>query len=137
MSIKNSWYAVKSDFKDLCYDIWGLLGDLICTGLDIALPKYVGYKLLLYKTKRHMWTKEYLQNWDETIQYLVDNKDFKPKWKDKIMKVAKYNSNLGYQKYAWCMKCDKRNTKECNKKVCYKNIDGDKPKLFRSDEPIQ
>lgn len=53
------------------------------------------------------------------------------------MEVARYNSELGYKKYTWCMKCDKRNTKECNKKVCYKNINEDKPKLFRSDESIQ
>jgi len=66
-----------------------------------------------------MWTKQYLRNFEETMERLVFTNKIKSRHRDKIIEIARSNSDLGYEKYKSCFQCSKINSKECNMKVCY------------------
>lgn len=133
MTIRNSWYTVKEDIKDLFWDSLYLLSDLVYGFIDLITPEYIGYRLLLHKAKKHMWTKQYLRNFEDTMNKLVYANKIKLKHSDKIMEVARKNSELGYEKYKWCLECGiGRRSKECDVKACYKELKNGKPLFFRS-----
>jgi len=132
MTIRNSWYTVKEDIKDLFWDSLYLLSDIVYGFIDLIIPKYIGYRLLLHKVKKHMWTKQYLRNFEDTMERLVDGNKIKLEHKNKITEVARSNSDLGYKKYKWCFECGKYKTKICNVKDCYKELKDGKPLLFVS-----
>ena len=132
MNIKNKWNKIKENFKNLFLDLIDLISEIIYKLFDIITPKYIKYRLLLYKVKKHMWTNEYIREFERILQNLVDNNKLKLNYKNNIIEIVKRNSKLGYDKYKWCMKCDKRNTKECNVKLCYSEINNGRPRSFRN-----
>lgn len=128
----SNWKGIKEDAKYLLIDVLSLLVDTVYELMDAITPEYIGYRLLLHKVKKHMWTKQYLRNFEDAMGMLVCKNKIKPKHKDKIIVIARKNSDLGYEKYKWCFECGRYKTKECNSKICYKDINGDKPLLFKS-----
>jgi len=129
--MRNRKQDIIRDLKDLGKDLVALLGDIVEHIFDLIIPKYIQYLWFLHDIKKHMWTKQYLRQFEISINSLVDDKYIKPYQRDKLLKIARRNSELGYEKYKWCFECSKRRTKECNMKVCYSEFNKDgEPKLF-------
>jgi len=51
MTIRNSWYAVVSDIKDLFWDSLYLLSDIVYGLIDFITPEYIGYRLFCTKQR--------------------------------------------------------------------------------------
>ena len=129
--MKNKRQNVKNDLKTLGKDLVDLLKEIIAHIIVLLIPNYVVYLWFLHDVKKHMWTKQYLREFEINMNDFVDDGYMKSYQRDKIMKIARHNSELGYEKYKWCFECSKRRTKECNMKVCYSEFNKDgEPKLF-------
>jgi len=129
--MKTKRQNVKNDLKALGKDLVDLLKEIIAHIIVLLIPNYVVYLWFLHDVKKHMWTKQYLREFEINMNDFVDDGYMKPYQRDKIIKIARHRSELGYEKYKWCFECSKQRTKECNKKICYSEINKNgEPKLF-------